>query len=89
MLTFSELHNRDSFFIYHFILFQLGSQMRWFLILLLADAGSALFWNVFGYGTGITYQLYTKLNPVYGQPLIYANVDSVYRSNFNKYNPTR
>lgn len=63
--------------------------MKWFLILLLVKSASALFWNVLGYGTGITYQLYTKLNPVNGQPLTYADLNSVYRSDFNRNNPTR
>lgn len=44
--------------------------------------------NYFGY-YGITYQLYTKQNPVNGQPLNYLDTNSVYRSNFNNSRPTR
>lgn len=32
----------------------------------------------------ITYQLYTRMNPNEGQPLIYMNTESIMKSNFNK-----
>lgn len=51
-----------------------------------------LFWDIsYGTGTrtGITYQLYTKRNPVNGQPLIYGNLNSVAVSNFDNNKPTR
>lgn len=50
---------------------------------------SSLFWGSFGFGTGITYQLYTRLNPVNGQPLTYANWYSLAASNFDNSKPTR
>ncbi|CRK90501.1 CLUMA_CG004131, isoform A [Clunio marinus] len=48
-----------------------------------------LFWWSLNYRTGITYQLYTKINPVNGQPLVYGNVNSVAFSNFQNSKPTR
>lgn len=33
--------------------------------------------------SAITYQLYSKMNLKMGQPIIYKNPNSVYKSNFN------
>lgn len=56
---------------------------------LLISTSSALFWGHYGLGTGITYQLYTRFNPVNGQALVYGNENSVAFSNLNRNNPTR
>lgn len=54
------------------------------LIFVLIGSNNCLFWS-----SGITYQLYTKLNPVNGQPLNIGNFNSMALSNFDSSKPTR
>lgn len=64
------------------------------IIALLTDSSLGLFFGNWGYGSsgygyGITYQLYTRRNPVNGQPLIIGNRNSVAYSNYDSNKPTR
>lgn len=59
-----------------------------FLCAMLIDLTSGLFFGG-GYGGGITYQLYTRRNPVNGQALTIGNRNSLAYSNYDSSKPTR